>query len=52
MENIEEYLNQDDVLSRVHQYEQERNEERVFINAREPIGGSSMAVGSVLSNKC
>ena len=30
MENIEETLNQDDVLSSVHQYELERDEERVL----------------------
>jgi hypothetical protein len=56
MENIEELLNQDDVLSRVHQYELERDEERVFINVREPIGGSSkgsfIAVPSLISKEC
>jgi len=41
MENTEEFLDQDDVLSRIHQYELERDEERVFINVREPIGGSA-----------
>ncbi len=35
MENREEIMNQDDVLSSVHQYELERDEERVFINVRE-----------------
>jgi len=41
VENTEGFLNQDDVLSRIHQYELERDEERVFINVREPIGGSA-----------
>jgi len=53
MENTEETLNQDDVLSSVHQYELERDEERVFINVREPIGGSPkgsfIAVPSLIS---
>ncbi len=56
MENIEEYLNQDYVLSRVHQYELERDEERVFINVRDPIGGSTkgsfIAVPSLISQEC
>jgi len=56
MENIDELLNQDDVLSRVHQYELERDDERVFINVREPIGGSSkgsfIAVPSLISKEC
>ncbi|MBC8553681.1 MAG: hypothetical protein H8D23_29050 [Candidatus Brocadiales bacterium] len=56
MENSEDFLNQDDVLSRVHQYELERDEERVFINVREPIGGSSkgsfIAVPSLISKEC
>ena len=56
MENTEETLNQDDVLSSVHQYELERDKERVFINAREPIGGSPkgsfIAVPSLISKEC
>ncbi len=56
MECIEEFLNQDDVLSHVHQYELERDEERVFINVREPIGGSTkgsfIAVPSLISKEC
>lgn len=56
MENTDEFLNQDDVLSRVHQYELERDEERVFVNVREPIGGSSkgsfIAVPSLISKEC
>ena len=56
MENTEETLNQDDVLSSVHQYELERDEERVFINVREPIGGSTkgsfIAVPSLISKEC
>jgi hypothetical protein len=56
MENREEFLNQDDVLSRVHQYELERDEERVFINVREPISGSAkgsfIAVPSLISQEC
>ncbi len=56
MENTEEFLNQDDVLSRVHQYELERDEERVFINVREPISssakGSFIAVPSLISQEC
>lgn len=31
---MNESLDQDDVLSRVHQYELERDEERVFVNVR------------------
>ena len=56
MENTEEILNQDDVLSSVHQYELERDNERVFINVREPIGGSTkgsfIAVPSLISKEC
>ena len=56
MENTEEFLKQDDVLSSVHQYELERDEERVFINVREPIGGSPkgafIAVPSLISQEC
>ncbi len=56
MENIEEFLNQDDVLSRVHQYELERDEERVFINVREPISGSTkgsyIAFPSLITQEC
>ncbi len=56
MENTAEFLNQDDVLSRVHQYELERDEERVFINVRDPIGGSTkgsfIAVPSLISQEC
>jgi hypothetical protein len=56
MENTEGFLNQDDVLSRIHQYELERDEERVFINVREPIGGSAkgafIAFPSLISKEC
>jgi len=56
MENREEFLDQDDVLSNVHQYELERDEERVFINVREPMGGSAkgsfIAVPSLISQEC
>jgi len=56
MENTEEFLNQDDVLSRVHQYELERDEERIFINVREPVAGSPkgsfIAVPSLISKEC
>ncbi|MFQ5685840.1 MAG: hypothetical protein ACE5GV_04190 [Candidatus Scalindua sp.] len=56
MENTKEILNQDDVLSSVHQYELERDEKRVFINVREPIGGSPegafIAVPSLISKEC
>ena len=56
MGNTEEFLSQDDVLSRVHQYELERDEERVFVNVREPIGGpgkgSFIAVPSLISQEC
>ncbi len=56
MGNTEEHLNQDDVLSRVHQFELERDEERIFINVREPIGGSDkgafIAVPSLITQEC
>ena len=56
MENTEEFLNQDDVLSCVHQFELEREEERIFINIREPIGGSDkgafIAVPSLITKEC
>ena len=56
MENTVEILDQDDVLSRIHQYELERDEERVFINVREPVGGSAkgsfIAVPSLISKEC
>ncbi len=56
MENREEFLDRDDVLSRVHQYELERDEERIFVNVREPIGGSSkgsfIAGPSLISKEC
>ncbi len=56
MENRDDFLDQDDVLSRVNQYELERDDERVFINVREPIGGSSkgsfIAVPSLISKEC
>jgi hypothetical protein len=56
MENTEGFLDQDDVLSRIHQYELEKDEERVFINVREPIGGSAkgsfIAVPSLISKEC
>ena len=40
MENIEELLSQDDILSRVYQYELDREEGRIFINIRELLNGS------------
>ncbi len=56
MENSEEFLDQDDVLSCVHQYELERDDERVFINVRELIGGLSkgsfIAVPGLLMEEC
>ncbi len=56
MENTEVLLNRDDVLSRVHQFELEREEERIFINIREPIGGSDIgtfiAVPSLITQEC
>ncbi len=56
MENTVEILDQDDVLSCMHQYELERDEERVFVNVREPIGGSTkgsfIAVPSLISKEC
>ncbi len=56
MENIEELLNQDDVLSRVHQFELERDEEKIFINVREPLGGSDkgtfIAVPTLIIQDC
>ncbi len=36
MENTDEFLNQDDVLSRVNQYELERDEERVLLTSENP----------------
>ncbi len=56
MENIKEFLNQDDVLSRVHQFELEREEERIFINVREPLvnsdKGAFIAVPSLITQEC
>ncbi len=56
MENTEEFLNQDDVLSRVHQFELERDEERIFINVREPLvnsdKGAFIAVPSLITQEC
>ena len=56
MENTEEFLNQDDVLSRVHQFELEREEERIFINIREPLvnsdKGAFIAVPSLITQEC
>ncbi len=40
MENIEELLSQDDILSRVHQFELQREEGRMFITVKEILGGS------------
>jgi len=40
MENIEELLSQDDILLRVHQFELEREEGRMFITVNEVLGGS------------
>jgi hypothetical protein len=56
MVNTEGLLNRDDVLSRVHQFELERDEEKIFINIREPIGGSDkgtfIAVPSLITQEC
>ena len=56
MENAKEFLNQDDVLSRVHQFELERDEERIFINVREPLvnsdKGAFIAVPSLITQEC
>ena len=56
MKNTEEFLNQDDVLSRVHQFELERDEERIFINVREPLvnsdKGAFIAVPSLITQEC
>ncbi len=56
MENIKEFLSQDDVLSRVHQFELERDEERIFINIREPlvnsVQGAFIAVPSLITQEC
>ncbi len=56
MENTKEFLNQDDVLSRVHQFELERDEERIFINVREPLvnsdKGAFIAVPSLITQEC
>ena len=40
MENIEERLSQDDILSRAHQFELQREEGRIFITVKEILGGS------------
>ncbi len=56
MGNTEKLLNQDDVLSRVHQFELEREEGRIFINIREPLGGpdkgSFIAVPTLITQDC
>lgn len=56
MENTKKFLNQDDVLSRVHQFELERDEERTFINVREPLvnsdKGAFIAVPSLITQEC
>ena len=56
MESTEELLNQDDVLSRVHQFELERDEGKIFINVREPQGGSDkgtfIAVPTLIIQDC
>jgi hypothetical protein len=56
MENTKEFLSQDDVLSRVHQFELEREEERIFINVREPLvnsdKGAFIAVPSLITQEC
>ena len=56
MENTKEFLSQDDVLSRVHQFELERDEERIFINVREPLvnsdKGAFIAVPSLITQEC
>jgi len=56
MKNTQEFLNQDDVLSRVHQFELERDEERIFINVREPLvnsdKGAFIAVPSLITQEC
>lgn len=56
MTNTKELLNQDDVLSRVHQFELEREEGKMFINVREPLGGSDkgtfIAVPTLITQDC
>ncbi|MDR4497980.1 MAG: hypothetical protein MRK02_08705 [Candidatus Scalindua sp.] len=56
MVNTKELLNQDDVLSRIHQFELEREEGKIFINIREPLGGSDkgtfIAVPTVIIQDC
>lgn len=56
MTNTEGLLNRDDVLSRIHQFELERDEDKIFINIREPIGGSGkgafIAVPSLITQEC
>ena len=56
MENTKEFLNQDDVLSRVHHFELERDEERIFINVREPLvnsdKGAFIAVPGLITQEC
>ncbi len=56
MVNTEGLLNRDDVLSRVHQFELEREEGKIFINVREPLGGSDkgtfIAVPTLITLDC
>ncbi len=56
MEHTEGFLQQDDVLSRVHQFELERDEERIFINVREPLvnsdKGAFIAVPGLITQEC
>jgi hypothetical protein len=56
MVNTEGLLNLDDVLSRVHQFELEREEGKIFINVREPLGGSDkgtfIAVPTLITRDC
>ncbi|MDR4504406.1 MAG: hypothetical protein MRK01_06370 [Candidatus Scalindua sp.] len=56
MVNTEGLLDRDDVLSRVHQFELEREEGKIFINVREPLGGSAkgtfIAVPTLIMKDC
>jgi hypothetical protein len=56
MENIEALLSQDDILSRVHQFELEREEWRIFITVRELLNGSKKgsfyAIPNIVVREC
>ena len=56
MVNTKGLLNQDDVLSRIHQFELEREEGKIFINIREPLGGTDkgtfIAVPTLIVQDC